>query len=253
MSNVLVTGGGRGLGLALVRQLVDDSSIAKLFVTTRGSLPAELGAIIDTSGKKVIHIKCEVVETASVRRAAAEVEEKLEGEGLDVLINNIGSMPVTPEGIHTMDAEELLQVFDVNVVAAHRVTAALIPSLKRGKEKKVIMVSSSLGSVAWADRYRWSPVYAYKITKAAMSMLTVQYAMEYKKEGFTFLALSPGWLKTDMGSDKADLDVATGAKAVKDLVDKADTSYNGKFYNILVSGWEHAEGINQYDGLEIAW
>lgn len=49
-------------------------------------------------------------------------------------------MPVTPEGIHTMDAEELLQVFDVNVVAAHRVTAALIPSLKRGKEKKVIMV-----------------------------------------------------------------------------------------------------------------
>jgi NADP-dependent 3-hydroxy acid dehydrogenase YdfG len=49
-------------------------------------------------------------------------------------------MPITPDGIHTMDAEELLQVFDVNVVAAHRVTAALIPSLKRGKEKKVIMV-----------------------------------------------------------------------------------------------------------------
>ncbi|KAM0473607.1 hypothetical protein ACHAPX_008012 [Trichoderma viride] len=225
MANVLVTGGGRGLGLALVRQLADDSSIAKLFVTTRGSPPAELTAIINTSGKKVIHINCEVVETASVRRAAAEVEEKLEGEGLDVLINNIGAMPITPDGIHTMDAEELLQVFDVNVVAAHRVTAALIPSLKRGKEKKVIMVSSSVGSVAWADRYGWAPTYAYKITKAAMNM----------------------------GSDKADLDVATGAKAVKDLVDKADTSYNGKFYNILVSGWEHKEGVNQYDGLEIPW
>lgn len=49
-------------------------------------------------------------------------------------------MPITPEGIHTMDAEELIQVFDVNVVAAHRVTAALIPSLKQGKQKKVIMV-----------------------------------------------------------------------------------------------------------------
>jgi hypothetical protein len=56
-----------------------------------------------------------------------------------------------------------------------------------------------------------------------------------------------------MGSDKADLDVATGAKAVTDLVNKADTSYNGKFYNIFVSGWEHAEGPNQYDGLEIPW
>lgn len=90
MANVLVTGGGRGIGLGLVRQLADDPSVAKLFVTTRGSPPVELSAIIDAAGKKVIHILCEVVETASVRRAAAEVEEKLEGEGLDILINNIG-------------------------------------------------------------------------------------------------------------------------------------------------------------------
>lgn len=56
-----------------------------------------------------------------------------------------------------------------------------------------------------------------------------------------------------MGSDMADLDAATGAKAVIELVNKADTSYNGKFYNIHVSGWEHNEGVNQYDGLEIPW
>ncbi|PTB35751.1 hypothetical protein M441DRAFT_152387 [Trichoderma asperellum CBS 433.97] len=253
MANVLITGGGRGLGLGIVRQLANDSSIAKLFVTTRGNPSTELSKIIDAAGKKVIHILCEVVETASVRRAAAEVEEKLEGEGLDILINNIATAPTTPAGIHTMDAEELIQVFDVNVVAAHRVTAALIPSLKRGKQKKVIMVSSAVGSVAWADRYNWSPAYAYKITKTAMSMLTVQYAMEYKKEGFTFLAISPGWLKTDMGSDKADLDVATGVTAVVNLFNKADASYNGKFYNIHVSGWEHNEGVNQYDGAEIPW
>ncbi|UKZ95782.1 uncharacterized protein TrAFT101_010597 [Trichoderma asperellum] len=234
MANVLITGGGRGLGLGIVRQLANDSSIAKLFVTTRGNPSTELSKIIDAAGKKVIHILCEVVETASVRRAAAEVEEKLEGEGLDILINNIATAPTTPAGIHTMDAEELIQVFDVNVVAAHRVTAALIPSLKRGKQKKVIMVSSAVGSVAWADRYNWSPAYAYKITKTAMT-------------------ISPGWLKTDMGSDKADLDVATGVTAVVNLFNKADASYNGKFYNIHVSGWEHNEGVNQYDGAEIPW
>jgi NADP-dependent 3-hydroxy acid dehydrogenase YdfG len=49
-------------------------------------------------------------------------------------------MPVTQQGIHTMDAEELIRTFDVNVVAAHRVTASLIPSLKLGKQKKIIMV-----------------------------------------------------------------------------------------------------------------
>lgn len=107
MANVLVTGGGRGLGLSLVRQLADDSSIAKLFVTTRGSLPAELSAIINASGKKVIHIKCEVVETASVQRAAAEVEEKLEGEGLDVLINNIGVSRASEHSTSTIHANKI--------------------------------------------------------------------------------------------------------------------------------------------------
>lgn len=56
-----------------------------------------------------------------------------------------------------------------------------------------------------------------------------------------------------MGSDKADLDVETGAKAVWDLVNKADMSYNGKFYNIHVPGWEHNKGVNQYNGQEIPW
>lgn len=61
------------------------------------------------------------------------------------------------------------------------------------------------------------------------------------------------WLKTTMGGDMADLDVETGAKATWDIVNKADKSYNGKFYNIHVPGWEHNEGVNQYDGLEIPW
>lgn len=66
-----------------------------------------------------------------------------------------------------------------------------------------------MGSVAWADRYGWAPTYAYKITKAAMSMLTVQYAMEYKKEGFTFLALSPGVSITLVFDDVKDLTLSS--------------------------------------------
>lgn len=56
-----------------------------------------------------------------------------------------------------------------------------------------------------------------------------------------------------MGSQHADLDVATGVGALKDLILAADSTYNGKFYNIYVPGWENAEGPNQYDGAEIPW
>lgn len=90
MANVLVTGGGRGLGLGLVRLLASlpESTISKVFVTTRGSLSEDLRKVIETAGGRVINVECEVVDAASVKRAAAEVEGKLEGEGLDILINN---------------------------------------------------------------------------------------------------------------------------------------------------------------------
>lgn len=106
-----------------------------------------------------------------------------------------------------------------------------------------------------------------------MNMLSVQYAIDYGKEGFTVVAVSPGvsynsnerckagsdintkiqWLRTDMGSQDADLDVATGVRALKDLILSATADANGKFYNIHVPGWEHAEGPNQYDGAVIPW
>lgn len=100
-------------------------------------------------------------------------------------------------------------------------------------------------------------------------MLTVQYAFGLEKEGFTVLAVSPGvscfhhnwrlcvnnlqWLKTDMGSQHADLEVPVGVDATKDIILNATTEKNGKFCNIHVPGWENAPGANQYEGEEHAW
>jgi NAD(P)-dependent dehydrogenase (short-subunit alcohol dehydrogenase family) len=84
-------------------------------------------------------------------------------------------------------------------------------------------------------------------------MLTVQYAEFLAGEGFTFLAVSPGWVKTDLGSDKADIDVGTSIKAVMEIVDKATTADNGKGLTIHVPGWENNPGMNQYPGGEFPW
>ncbi|TGO42179.1 hypothetical protein BHYA_0011g00130 [Botrytis hyacinthi] len=86
------------------------------------------------------------------------------------------------------------------------------------------------------------------LLKAALNMLTVQYAQSYADEGFTFIAVNPGWLRTDLGGAPAGLDVETGAKAVIELIEP-----NGKFLNIRVAGWENNEEINQYDGGVLPW
>ena len=132
--------------------------------------------------------------------------------------------------------------------------------------------STTLGSMDRASVYSPFPVPAYKVTKAALNMLTVQYGLSFAKDGFTFVAVSPGvsssspafdealftdnftqWVKTDLGGDQADLTLEQGSQAVVDIVLRITKEDNGKFLNVHVPGWEHAEGMNQYDGEIVPW
>jgi hypothetical protein len=83
-------------------------------------------------------------------------------------------------------------------------------------------------------------------------MLNKQYAIQYADAGFTFLAVSPGWLKTDLGGvDYADLEVPVGVAELKRIILEATPSQNGQLVNILVPGQEEAFGL--YNGKEIPW
>ncbi|KAI9901674.1 hypothetical protein N3K66_003491 [Trichothecium roseum] len=256
MANVLITGANRGLGLELVRYLASlpPSRIGKIFATTRGAAPdseSELGKLVSSSGGRVVNVHgCEVTKQESVREAAARVEAELgAGEGLDILINNVGVAVANKGGMHTIDPAQFNESFHTNVVSAQMVTAAFVPLVKRSKEKKVIMVSSTVGAISWADRFHANGTPQYCITKAAMNSLGKFWSMDLDKDGFTVLMISPGWLKTDLGSQYADLEPHVGAKASADLILEAGRSKNGKFYNVRVDGWEE----RGYDGAEVSW
>lgn len=234
MASVLITGGGRGIGLELTRQLsqLPDSQVSKIVVTTRGDQSSdELNSLLSSLPERVLNVVCEVTSDASVQKAVAKVDQILGDNGLDILINNVGVslvhatvlhyrsrriqvMPLTPGGMRAMKSESLSAVFDVNVVAAQRITSAFIPAVERSRQKKVVMMSvnkpcvlipcstlftltqipssTSVGSIAYSSRFAQNPTPEYKITKAAMNMLASQYALEYGPQGFTVLAASPG-------------------------------------------------------------
>ncbi|KAJ5691783.1 Short-chain dehydrogenase/reductase SDR [Penicillium macrosclerotiorum] len=217
MASFMVTGSSRGLGLALITRLASlpRTEVGTIIATARQDNSLLLKEIADNSSGRVKIVKLDVTNKTSVQEAATLVDQTLQGKGLDYLINNAGATDWTLSGLQG--------------------------------------ISTTLGSFALAPQYRLSLCPAYKISKAALNMLTLQYAQQYEGDGFTFLAISPGWLRTELGSSRADLPVETGAEKTMNLILGANCAQNGKFLNIHVPGWENAPGPNQYNGEEIAW
>jgi NAD(P)-dependent dehydrogenase (short-subunit alcohol dehydrogenase family) len=140
MATYLITGASRGIGLELTRQLVElpASQVGVIFAVTRSDPSTALRDLINKNPDRITNISASVDDTGSVDRAAREVEGKLAGNGLDVLVNNAGVESARTGSTRTVPPEELARLFDVNVIGVHRVISAFLPLLERGKEKKVI-------------------------------------------------------------------------------------------------------------------
>ncbi|SPQ24316.1 2020a615-5fcb-4e2e-aa9b-a00a334387bb [Thermothielavioides terrestris] len=251
MISVLITGASRGFGLALARELASRQNISRVFATARGNSPA-LNELAQQSPDRVVVVKLDVTNQESIKKAAAEVEGNLGGKGLDILINNAGVCQYSFGGVKSMD--NLEESFTINVMGVHWVTREFLPLLQKGTLKKVANISTTMGSITLARAAAALPSPPYKISKAAMNALTVQYALEYEKEGFSFIALCPGWMKTDLGGgDMADLTPEQGAQASLDIIFKEGQEYNGQMPKVFVKGWEHPREGNVYDGTNAPW
>lgn len=251
MASFLVTGSSRGLGLELVRTLVtfNQSTVGTIFASARASSPSsDLAQVIQTSNGRVQYVQLDVNNQSSIEAAAASVAQKLSSKpGLDVLINNAG-IQIPEQKASTVKATDLEFTLSTNVTGVHRVTAAFLPLLSKGQAKKIVNVTSTLGSIGLSDGSGMTFHPSYKISKAALNMLTVQYANELGPQGFTVFAVSPGWLQTDLGGSYAHLKPADGARAVTDIIMTSTRKKdNGSFRDIYV------EGDSLYTGKNPPW
>lgn len=192
MTTTLITGANKGLGKATARLLVQAGHTVWLGARdeTRGRAAA------DEVGARFVQL--DVTDDASVAAALATIAA---AGGLDVLVNNAG-IAIRGEGsTEAMDSPSVLAVFDTNVVGTVRVTQAALPLLRASANPVVVNVSSALGSF-WATHEPSRPAshfpsIVYGSSKAAVSMLTVQYAKAVPEVKFN--AVEPGITATDLG------------------------------------------------------
>ena len=138
MATYLITGSSRGLGLALVKQLIDSphAQVSKIFATARSNASAPLQDLVHKHPNRVVFVQLDTTSKPSISNAVAQVEEHLDGQGLDVLVNNAGIQTVCPAGVQAVD--DLNETFNANVTSVQMVTSAFLPLLSKGTQKKVI-------------------------------------------------------------------------------------------------------------------
>ncbi|KHK99947.1 short-chain dehydrogenase [Microbacterium mangrovi] len=193
MTTTLITGANKGLGKETARALVAAGHTVWL-----GARDIDRGqAAADELGARFVQL--DVTQDASVAAALATIAES--GTGLDVLVNNAG-IAKRGEGMsEALDGPSVREVYDTNVVGIVRVTEAALPLLARSDNPVVVNVSSALGSF-WATHEPTRPAshfvsLVYGSSKAAVSMLTVQYANAHPEVKFN--AVEPGITATELG------------------------------------------------------
>lgn len=209
MSTMLITGASRGMGAHTTRELA--ATGATVFAGARR--PDELAARLRETGATgdIRPIALDVTDDASVAEAAAHVQETV--GSLDVLVNNAG-VPGTWAPAADVGPGDFTDVLATNVLGPVRITRAFLPLLRRGTSPRLVMVSSGMGSLTLQST---DEVYAdiahlpYPASKAALNMLTVQYAKALPEILVT--AVDPGLTATEFTGGTGH-SVAEGAGAI---------------------------------------
>jgi NAD(P)-dependent dehydrogenase (short-subunit alcohol dehydrogenase family) len=215
----LVTGGNRGIGLEVCRQLAERGYIVLLGSRNRANGEAAARTI---SGD-VEMVVLDVADSEAAQRVASEVQAR-HGR-LDVLVNNAGVHYDTWQSVETADWKIVREAYEVNVFGAWRMAQAFVPMMRKAKWGRIVNVSSEAGSLA--SMSAGTP--AYSTTKAALNALTRVLAGELRGTGILVNAVCPGWTATDMGGSGG-RPVAQGAASVLWTVDLPDDGPSGGFF-----------------------
>ncbi len=211
----LISGANKGIGLETARQL-GKQGITVLLGARDLAKGEAAAAQLKSEGIDARAVKLDVVNPADVKALAEKIEKEF--GVLDILVNNAGVAfdPIGGNTTSTTSEDKLRKTFDTNFFAVVALTQAMLPLLKKSEAGRIVNVSSILGSLS-LHAAEGSPIYeakmfAYNSSKTALNAFTVHLAHELKGTKIKVNSAHPGWVKTDMGSDAAPMEIVDGAK-----------------------------------------
>ncbi|CAJ1057102.1 C-factor [Xyrichtys novacula] len=223
--NILVTGTSRGIGLELVRQLVQQVGLeTHLYACCRKPDESNAQPLRDLAAQypgKISIIKLDMSDEDSILAAVQAVSEEIGDGGLNLLINNAAiNRPESPAPLSATEKKHMMDVYETNVVGPFLLAKMFLPLLQRAAEKHspendngdqmscrrsaIINVSTLISSIEKCpETFSMAQMYPYRTSKTALNMLTRCQAEDFKTHKILVAAIHPGWVRTDMGGEQA--------------------------------------------------
>ncbi|QIA63809.1 SDR family NAD(P)-dependent oxidoreductase [Vibrio astriarenae] len=228
MKHIVITGGNRGIGLALVKEYLSQSAqVSVTYRTMESSL--ELLELAD-SNQNLTCYQLDVTDYEAVTQFATHLSP------IDILINNAGYYGPKGYGFGHTDVAEWRKVFEINAIAPLKLVEALYPLLEKAQDKKIMCLSSKVGSMTENTS---GGGYIYRSSKAALNSVVKSLSNDLSSSHYTVLALHPGWVQTEMGGPNALITTKQSAQGLVEVIASSSSKDSGRFLN--------------YDGNELPW
>ena len=230
MTNVVITGANRGLGLGFVKNYLAKN--VNVVSTTRDlKRSKELLAI-----KERFPNNLEIFELDLLKESAGYTVANFLGDRpIDILIINAG-VGSNNQYLQAVSPKPWMEVLKVNLIAPLMVTQSIIDNVKKGSDKKIYFLSSQLGSIA--DNTSGG-MYIYRSSKTGLNQVVKSLSVDLKPQGITVVSLHPGWVKTDMGGPNAPVSIDESIEGMMNVIETTNINDSGRFLN--------------FDGKELPW
>ena len=228
--SILITGTNRGIGLEFVKHYIKNNE--KVIATCRNRNSAKDLLELENTTNNLSLVELDVSNPNSINNFTS----KIAGLPIDTFISNAGVSGPKNIEFGNFDAKEWLDVFNINTIAPLIITQKILKNLRLGKDKKLVFISSKVGSI---EDNTSGGMYIYRTSKTALNQVIKSLSIDLKEENFIVVALHPGWVQTDMGGPNALIDTKTSVRGMTEAIDNLTSKNSGKFYN--------------YDGSAIPW
>nr|XP_055042314.1 C-factor-like [Misgurnus anguillicaudatus]XP_055042323.1 C-factor-like [Misgurnus anguillicaudatus] len=242
-ASVLITGANRGLGLEMVKQILEAPCPKRqIFAGCRdphGPKSEALRELAKQHPNMLTITHLDVTDLSSIKEAANKVSSSLGTRGLNLLVNNAA---LCSRGtLMTVKAERMRDMFNTNVIGTLSVIREFLPYLQTAARASdisgmscdkaaVINISSIGGSVSsMPGIYHQFPLLPYCVSKAGLNMLTALAAHELKADEILCMAIHPGWVKTDMGGEKAVIETRDSVAGLLKVMSNSTENEHGGF------------------------